>query len=53
MMNGATEDWIDVHVHGKYGRSVAGRPVYEKSFKREFHVASEPLIPMNSSAHTC
>ena len=52
MMNGATEDWIDVHVHGKYGRSVAGRPVYEKSFKREFHVASEPLIPMNSSAHT-
>ena len=52
MMNGATEDWIDVHVHGKYGRSVSGRPVYEKSFKREFHVATEPLIPMNSSANT-
>ena len=33
MMNGATQDWIDVHVHGMYGRSLTGRPVYEKSFR--------------------
>ena len=52
MMRGADEDWVNVHVHGKYGRSVVGRPVFEKSFKRAFHVSSEPLIPMNSSAST-
>lgn len=51
MMNGATEDWIDVHVHGKYGRSLVGRPVYEKSFKRAFHVAEEPLKPINSQQY--
>lgn len=43
MMNGASEDWIDVHVHGKYGRSLIGRPVFEKTFKRSFHVAETPL----------
>ena len=47
MMNGATEDWIDVHVHGKYGRSLLGRPVFEKSFKRDFHVSTAPLQPNN------
>lgn len=52
MMNGADEDWINVHVHGQYGRSVAGRPVFERSFKRDFHVAKLPLMALNSSAAT-
>lgn len=52
MMNGATEDWIDVHVHGKYGRSLVGRPVYEKTFKRSFHVATQPLRAINSANHS-
>lgn len=52
MMNGASEDWIDVHVHGKYGRSLTGRPVYEKSFSRGFHVAASPLRAINSENHT-
>lgn len=43
MMSGATEDWVDVHVHGRYGRSLLGRPVFEKSFIRSFHVAKETL----------
>jgi len=51
MMNGATEDWIDVHVHGKYGRSLDGRAVYEKSFKRDFHVVETPLRAINSMNH--
>lgn len=52
MMNGATEDWIDVHVHGKYGRSLVGRPVFEKTFKRDFHVATTPLLPINQNTQT-
>ena len=52
MMNGATEDWINVHVHGQYGRSLVGRSVYENTFKREFHVAKEPLLANKSAEST-
>ncbi len=52
MMNGATEDWINVHVHGQYGRSLVGRPVYEKSFIRDFHVAKSVLQPANAGGST-
>lgn len=37
MMAGATEEWINVHVHARYGRSKQGRPVYEGSWKTDFH----------------
>lgn len=43
MASGATEDFVRVHVHGEYGRSLIGRPVYEKTFVRDYHVAKEPL----------
>lgn len=52
MMSGATKDWIDVHVHGKYGRSLLGRPVFEKSFHRDLHVVETPLRAINSVNHT-
>jgi hypothetical protein len=51
MCNGATQYWIDVHVHGKYGRSLTGRPVYEKSFTVAFHVAPGELQAINSSEY--
>lgn len=38
-------EWINVHVHGEYGYLVDGDPVY-KGFKREVHVAKEPLKPV-------
>ena len=51
MMEGATEDWISVHVHGKYGRSKSGMPVYDKVFNEDVHtttglrpVTSIPLV---------
>lgn len=49
MMVGASQDWIDVHVHAKYGRSLSGRPVYERSFTPEFHIAKAPLQPLRSA----
>lgn len=52
MMNGATEDWINVHVHGQYGRSLSGRPVFENTFKRDFHVAKSILVPQRAEAAT-
>lgn len=42
LMVGKTEDWINVYVHGKWGQSLAGKPVH-RSFSQELHVAKESL----------
>jgi hypothetical protein len=39
-----TEDWVDVHVHAKYGKSLAGQAVFRTSFKPDIHVTYQPLI---------
>jgi len=46
MMEGATPDFTRVHVDGEYGRSLVGRPVYERTFVRDFHVAKESIVPI-------
>ena len=51
MMSGATEDFINVHVHGMYGKSLIGRAVYEKTFVRSFHVSGSELQAVNSSTY--
>jgi hypothetical protein len=38
-----TEDWVDVHVHAKYGKSLAGQAVFRTSFKPDVHVTYQPL----------
>lgn len=38
-------DWIDVYVHAKFGKSLAGKPVH-RSFVRDFHVAKDRLKPI-------
>ena len=47
---GKSSDFIDVYLRCRYGRSLAGTPVYDKVFSKEFHVAKEPLIPLAASA---
>ena len=37
-----TEDWVDVYVHNKFGKSLAGRPVF-RCFDRATHVSQVPL----------
>lgn len=49
LMEGKTEDWIDVYVHAKFGKSLAGMPVF-KQFKADFHIAKEPLRPIKLGA---
>lgn len=36
------QDWVDVYVHAKFGKSLAGMPVF-RSFSRDLHVSKEPL----------
>ncbi len=38
-----TDDWVDVHVHAKYGKSLAGQAVFRTSFKPDQHVVYTPL----------
>lgn len=47
LAKGKSEDWIDVYIHSKFGKSLSGRPVFS-SFKQDFHVAKEALIPVRS-----
>jgi hypothetical protein len=40
-----TEDWVDVHVHAHYGKSLAGQAVFRTSFKPDVHVTYSGLTP--------
>jgi hypothetical protein len=44
---GKTEDWISVYVEGKFGKSLAGQPVF-RSFSLDRHVAKTELRPIRS-----
>jgi hypothetical protein len=48
LAQGKSEDWVDVYVHGKFGRSLSGQPVFG-SFRSETHVAANPLNYIKSS----
>lgn len=38
-------DWVDVHVHAKYGKSLSGQAVFRSTFKPDFHVSRIELYP--------
>lgn len=47
---GKSQDWIDVYIHAKFGKSLSGQPVFP-GFVPDFHVAKGPLTPVISTAH--
>lgn len=49
-LHNGDQDWVDIYVHAKFGKSLAGRPVY-RVFNPDFHVAKEPLKPLVSESH--
>ena len=48
LAEGKTQDWIDIYINAKFGKSLAGRPVFS-AFNPDFHVAKGPLKPIQSS----
>lgn len=42
LANGKSEDWIDVYIHAKFGKSLSGQPVF-RAFDRSTHVSKIPL----------
>jgi hypothetical protein len=47
LAQGKTEDWIDVYINAKFGKSLSGLPVF-RSFDRNVHATHAPLKPMFS-----
>jgi hypothetical protein len=45
LAEGKTEDWIDVYINAKFGKSLSGQPVF-RSFRMDYHVAKQPLKPL-------
>jgi hypothetical protein len=45
LAQGKSEDYIDVYIHSKFGKSLAGQPVF-RSFSGEYHIAKSPLRPI-------
>lgn len=48
LAEGKGQDWVDVYIHAKFGKSLAGRPVFG-SFNTETHVAKTPLNVLPSA----
>lgn len=46
LMDGANPDWVDVHVHAKYGKSLSGEAVFRASFNSAIHITYEELNPL-------
>jgi hypothetical protein len=36
---GQSKDWVDVHVHSRFGRDVSGQAVFGQTFDEEWHVS--------------
>jgi hypothetical protein len=51
LAEGKSEDWIDVYIRSKFGKSLSGRAVYT-GFNFDFHVSKTPLTPIKSMAHS-
>jgi hypothetical protein len=50
LCEGKSEDWIDVYVHGKFGKSLSGQPVF-RAFDRDTHVAKQTLTHIKLQTH--
>jgi hypothetical protein len=50
LSKGKTQEFIDVYVHGRYAKSMSGKPVYEKSFQYDRRVKKglkvDPFLPV-------
>lgn len=50
LCEGKSEDWVDVYVHGEFGKSLSGQPVF-RAFDRDTHVSKQTLNYIKLSTH--
>ena len=51
LVPGKSQDYLDVYLKCKFGRSLSGFPVYDKTFSVEQHVSKEPLKPIRAEGY--
>jgi len=50
LCEGKSDDWIGVYVHGEFGKSLSGQPVF-RAFDRDTHVAAQTLNHIKLQTH--
>lgn len=51
LIEGKSEDWINVYLKNRFGAGDMGSPVFRASFKPSFHVSSTPLVAVPQSVN--
>lgn len=51
LVPGKSQDYLDVYLRCRYGRALNGFPVYDKTFRPDFHIASSGLKPVRSETY--
>ena len=51
LMEGKSPEWISVYLKNEFGEGNAGKAVYRNTFRKDFHVAKNPLIPIPQSVN--
>ncbi len=50
LAEGKSEDWVDVYINAKFGKSLSGQPVF-RAFDLDTHVAEKKLNYIKSTTH--
>ncbi len=50
LMAANSEEWVDVYLRNQFGMGNAGQAVYRSTFKKSFHVSTDSLMMVPSSA---
>lgn len=48
LANGKSQDWVDVYIHAKFGKSLSGEPVF-RSFDQQRHTSKTALNVLSSA----
>lgn len=49
LIAGKSDGWIDVYLKNKFGSGGFGQPVFKGTFRKDFHLAKSPLMPIFTS----
>lgn len=51
LIPGKSQDYLDVYLRCRYGRALHGYPVYDKTFRKDFHLAKSTLNPIRAESY--
>jgi hypothetical protein len=51
LIEGKTEEWVEVYLKNKFGAGGHGLPVFKRTFRKAFHVAADPLMAVYTSSN--